>query len=145
MMKVGLAQLLVPKTSLALCLAVVSACGGDRYGDRPVLVDTAAQTGLKFEHANGMSGQYYFSEMVGSGSALVDIDNDGDLDLYLVQGRSLNPAMPTTEPAVSDQLFRNDLAPIDKPGGTQQFANITEQSLLHATGYGMGGHYRRCR
>ena len=42
--------------------------------------------GLAFTHVNGATGQYYMAEMMGAGVALFDYDNDGDLDVFLVQG-----------------------------------------------------------
>ena len=79
-------------------------------------VDAAAGSGLEFRHFNGMTGQLWFVEMMGSGAALFDYDNDGDLDAWLVQGNPLAPEKeggrllfpPPSPPPLSDRLFRND-------------------------------------
>ena len=43
-----------------------------------------------FTHVNGATGQYYLPEMMGAGVALFDYDNDGDLDVFLVQSGALD-------------------------------------------------------
>lgn len=106
-----------------------------------VEVDPAA-SGLDFVHFNGMSGRFYFQEMMGSGAALIDYDRDGDLDVYLVQGHWLGdhdiseaifaPAHPLP---MSDRLYRND----GLRDGIPRFTDVTEQlGLTIARGYGMG-------
>ena len=102
--------------------------------------------GLDFVHFNGMSGEFYFPEMMGGGGAMLDYDNDGDLDLYLVQGRMLGPGIaledalfPPRHPLpLSDRLYRNDLS--IGPDGKRLlgFTDVTAASGELARDYGMG-------
>lgn len=112
---------------------------------RPPFEDGTAAAGLDFVHFNGMSGELYYSEHLGGGVALLDYDNDGDLDLYLTQGRMIHPDKtpgeatfpPAEDKPLSDRLYRNDLVPGDPD--SLRFTDVTEESgLLGATGYGMG-------
>ncbi|HEX5603699.1 MAG TPA: hypothetical protein VFX63_14165, partial [Pyrinomonadaceae bacterium] len=74
----------------------------------PLFKEVAEQVGLKFQHYNGMTGKFYLPEITGSGAALFDFDNDGDLDVFIVQGNVLDP---NTKPngTLFGKLFRNDL------------------------------------
>ena len=98
--------------------------------------DITASVGLDFTHRNGMSGAFYFVEAVGAGGALFDYDNDGDLDLYAVQGHALPPASAASRPR--DRLFRNDLEILPNGERRLRFTEVTEASAIRATGYGMG-------
>jgi hypothetical protein len=93
-------------------------------------------TGLTFTHVNGMSGSLFFVETVGSGAALFDYDNDGDLDVYLVQGHELPETASTSPP--SDRLWRNDLVPGADGVPKLHFTDVTHSSGISALGYGMG-------
>src|SRR6185436_18660796 len=70
----------------------------------PLFAERAAATGLVFTHVNGATGGYNLPEVMGAGVALFDYDNDGDLDVFLVQGGALDGSGPATS-----RLFRNDL------------------------------------
>ena len=95
-------------------------------------VDRAAESGIDFVHVNGMSGQFYMPEILGAGVALFDYDNDGDLDIYLVQSGGFDRRQS------NDRLYRNDLA--IRPDGTRtlHFTDVTTASGIDARGYGMG-------
>ena len=105
-------------------------------------VDRAAESGLDFVHVNGMSGRFYQPEMMGPGVGLLDYDNDGDLDVYLVQGGRLGDGDPLLPPPAGqppgDRLYRNDLEA--GPGGERRlrFTDVTNEAGIAARGYGMG-------
>ena len=124
--------------------ARVPACAG--AAAQEWFTDCAQAVGLDFVHFNGMSGGYYFQEMMGSGVALFDYDNDGDLDVYLIQGQMLGrgktladallpPRMPLP---LTDRLYRNDLEVHPDGSRTLRFTDVTKGSGLDVTSYGMG-------
>src|SRR5947199_80036 len=51
----------------------------------PWFVDATDEVGLHFVHDAGPAGAYFMPQLMGSGAALFDFDNDGLLDLYLIQ------------------------------------------------------------
>ena len=104
--------------------------------------EIAEKVGLTFRHYNGMTGKFFLPEIMGAGAALFDYDNDGDLDIYLVQGNVIEtsdkpgstmfPWRETVPPR--GRLFRNELNTTRK----LQFTDVTGKSGIVATGYGMG-------
>ncbi len=87
-----------------------------------------------------MTGRFYQPEIMAPGVALFDYDNDGDLDIFLVQGRLLGTGTPLIPPPapLTDRLYRNDLE--IRPDGSRvlHFTDVTSQSGLAPLGYGMG-------
>ena len=105
----------------------------------PIFRDVAPETGLVFHHFNGGAGRHYMPEIMGSGVALLDFDNDGDLDIYLAQGAPLDskgkplfPPPPAWKPG--NRLFKNLLSET----GKLRFIDITEKAGVGYTGYSMG-------
>ncbi len=99
-------------------------------------VDITEQAGVHFLHVAPHTTRKYLLETMGSGVALFDCDNDGRLDLYLVNGA------PYTDPTPKGFIPQKN-GPEDwnrmyhqKPDGT--FEDITEKSGLKGVGYGMG-------
>ena len=108
--------------------------------------DRAEDAGIDFVHFNGMSGEFYISEMMGAGGAMFDFDNDGDLDIYLVQGQMLGPGKtldqavipPRSALPLMDRLYRNDLEVHADGTRTLRFTDVTDASGLGVRAYGMG-------
>ncbi len=108
----------------------------------PLFREVAEEVGLKFHHFTGATGEFYMPEIMGSGVALFDYDNDGDLDVYLIQGATFDPAQDPRHakfpsPAgwkPANRLFRNLLSET----GKLQFVDVTEQAGVGHVGYGMG-------
>ena len=139
-----------------LALALLANCGGEpdsvarsskaSEGHGDWFTDQTVETGLDFVHFNGMSGQFYFPEHLSPGVGLLDYDNDGDLDVFLVQGQMLGKGKTLKDALVRPhdglplraRLYRNE--PEVHPDGTRtlRFTDVTEESGIDARGYGMG-------
>ena len=93
-------------------------------------VEVAAESGLAFEHVNGMVGERWLVEIMGSGVGVFDFDGDGRLDVWLVQG---GPLVPPDDDLPCDRLFRN----VGRDGRLR-FEDATGASEICSAGYGMG-------
>jgi hypothetical protein len=107
-------------------------------------VERAQASGLDFVHFNGMSGELYYPEIMAPGVGLFDYDNDGDLDVYIVQGqmlgkgKTLSDAVFPPNGPLKDRLFRNNLVHNQDGTRTLRFTDVTEASLIDVQSYGMG-------
>ena len=93
--------------------------------------DVTERSGVDFAYRNGQAGgQYTILETVGGGVAMIDYDNDDDLDLYFPGGGAL-AAGPLKISGRSGKLYRND--------GDWKFVDVTaEAGLAEAAGYTHG-------
>ncbi len=85
-------------------------------------------SGITFRHVNGRTPDYYLPETTGAGCAFLDYDNDGWMDIYLVNSGKCDFYNP--QPALRNALYRNNR------DGT--FTDVTEKAGVPGGGYGMG-------
>lgn len=126
---------LVLSSSLALILsAALSGCAAhapsasSQPAERAVVFEDVTRTaGIDFRHNTGAFGKKWMPETMGSGGALVDVDRDGRLDVFLVDA--------TAWPGQSGQrgqsrLYRNL--------GNWRFEDVTASYRIPGGLYGMG-------
>jgi len=95
----------------------------------PVFVDVTPASGIRFHHINGPADRKdYIFEAKGGGIGFFDYDNDGWLDVFAVQGATVETA--GTERNQLSRLFRNNR------DGT--FTDVTETAGLTVRRWGMG-------
>ena len=94
------------------------------------LVDVTSEVGLgNFKHVTGAFGQKWFPETMGAGAGFIDYDEDGWLDLLLVQGNPFPSRNEESPPAL--RMFRNI--------GGESFEEVTgEVGLSNLYSYAFG-------
>jgi enediyne biosynthesis protein E4 len=98
--------------------------------------DVTDAVGVRFQHVASHTSRKYLIETMGSGVALLDADNDGRLDIFLVNGAALpDPVPQRTVPQKSGPRDWNRFYH-QKSDGT--FEDLTERAGLQGSGYGMG-------
>jgi hypothetical protein len=145
----GLVRIAIASVKLGLCCIFLlpAACGGDEgagagggpalpvdaalQGDAPAgaawFEDVAAEVGLDFVHDSGYRDRYLMPEMTTGGGGFLDIEGDGDLDIYLVQAGHIPDPEAEREP---NRMYRNL--------GDGRFEDVTEASGTGDRGFGEG-------
>ena len=91
-------------------------------------IDVSRQAGIVWTHENGATPEKYLIETMGGGAAFIDYDNDGWLDIYLIDSGTHRHSS-TSIPA-RHALYRNN------KDGT--FTEVTAKARVAGEGYGMG-------
>jgi hypothetical protein len=114
---------------LGLGLFVPRFWGGSRAESAVTFVDVASLSGINFRHDNAASPEKYLIETMGSGCGWIDYDQNGLLDLYLVNGAATRVYTP--KQPLRSALYRNN--------GDGTFSDVTAHSGVGAEGlFGMG-------
>jgi len=85
--------------------------------------DVTARSGLQFVHQVETSGQFLFSETMGSGAAWIDFDQDGRLDVFLIS--NVRPSSSNY-----NRLYHQD--------ADGRFKDVSAGSGLESGGFGNG-------
>lgn len=88
----------------------------------------ASQSGIVWSHTAGLSPNMYLPETEGAGCAFLDYDNDGWMDIYLVNSGPCDFYQPPKP--LRNALYKNNR------DGT--FTDVTEKAGLQGNAYGMG-------
>lgn len=91
--------------------------------EKPWFADITKESGIEFKHEAGGSGKFFMPETVGSGAAVLDYDNDGRLDVFLIQNGG-------PKSAAKNKLFHQE--------ADGRFKDVSASSGLEVAGFGMG-------
>src|SRR5258708_27616673 len=100
----------------------LSGNGNKAAPDPDWLQDVTDEVGLDFVHDAGPVGEYFMPQIMGSGAAFLDFDNDGLLDIYLIQNGGPDGS--------TNRLYRQT--------PDHRFVDVSKGSGLDVAGYGMG-------
>ena len=122
-------ELLKQMGYVSLALATPARAFNPENRSRVTFLDVAAPAGITFRHDNASSAEKYLIETMGSGCGWIDYDQNGLLDLYLVNGAATRVYKPPQP--MRGALYRNN--------GNGGFTDVTAKAGVGAEGlFGMG-------
>lgn len=92
------------------------------------LEEVTGTSGIDYRNVSGEPQKRFIVSSLGAGAGLLDYDQDGDLDIYFVNGAPLDDRTPG--PGLPNQLFRNE--------GSFRFTDQTAVAGVGDTGWGYG-------
>ena len=112
----------------ALCFFFVLLVLAQASAAQPQFTDQIETSGIAFQHTFGDLEKKYILEAHGTGAAFFDYDNDGDLDLYVVNGSTFATYQHKSGPG--NVLYANN--------GNGTFVNATARAGVGDAGWGAG-------
>ena len=94
----------------------------------PIFRDALSGSGIDYVNVSGEPDKRHILSTLGAGVALFDYDEDGDLDVYLVNGARVEGSLVVEE--AENKLYRNE--------GNWTFADVTHQAGVGDRSWGMG-------
>ncbi len=113
------------RIALLVCVAMLACSESNQRHE--ALREVAVPDAPEFKHEMPADSSYYMPTSIGSGIAILDFDNDGDLDVYAINGAHFEDS-GANQVAVN-RLFRRD---------AHGYADVTENSGMADDGFGMG-------
>ena len=117
------------RVAMAGAAAIALGIGAAGPAPRIVFENVAGRAGISMIVDNSATRDRHQVETMLAGVALFDYDNDGLLDIYVVNGASL-PSMDKSDPKYWNRLYHND--------GNGRFTDVTAKAGVRGEGYGMG-------
>ena len=95
--------------------------------DFPTFTDVAEPVGVTLRNLSGGTPKNYILQSLGNGAAFVDYDSDGDMDLLITNGSTMEGYPQGGHPMAA--LYENT---------GERFRNVTADADISATGWGVG-------
>ena len=114
--------------ALAVLFSLAGSAGLGAAGGQIRLEEVTGPSGIDYRNVSGDPQKRFIVSSLGAGAGLIDYDQDGDLDIYFVNGAPLDDRTPG--PGLPNQLFRNE--------GNLRFTDQTAGAGVGDTGWGYG-------
>jgi hypothetical protein len=127
---------LAQKTTESIGRAPSSVQGAGSTPEAAKFTDVTSELGINFEYVASHTSKKYLIETMGPGVALFDYDNDGRLDIFVVNGAPLSD--PTPKGTIAQKAGPKDWNRLYHQKNDGRFEDVTEKAGLQGVGYGMG-------